>query len=59
MKFDTEIHRRIKTDNSGYKEYKPNPQYWADIFEEDPDFSEEFKMVFNNADIPEANCFTP
>ena len=29
------------------------------MLEEYPDFYEKFKMVFNNADIPEADGFTP
>ena len=59
MKFDTEIHRRLKADNRGYKGSKPSPQDWADMLEEDPNFSEDFKRVFNNSDIPEADYFTP
>ena len=29
------------------------------MLEEDPDFTEEFEMVFNNTDILEADGFTP
>ena len=29
------------------------------MLEKDPDFAEEFKRLFNNADIPEAGYFTP
>ena len=32
---------------------------WSDMLEEDPDFSEEFQTVFNDADIPEEDNFTP
>ena len=59
VKFDTEIHRRLKAENRGYKESKPIPQDREDILEEYPDFSEELKRVFNNADIPESDYFTP
>ena len=50
-KFDTEIHQRIKADNRGYKLSKPIPQDLTDMSEEDTDFAEGFKMVFNNYDI--------
>ena len=29
------------------------------MMEEDPDFAEEFRLVFNNQDIPEVDEFTP
>ena len=59
VKFDTEIYLRIKADNRRYEVSKPSPQDWADMLEEDPDFSEEFQTVFNDADIPEEDNFTP
>ena len=59
VKFDAEIHRRLKSGNRGYEESKPSPQDWADTLEEDSDFSEEFKRAFNNSDIPEVDDFTP
>ena len=52
VKFDKEIYQRLKVDNRRYKGFKPRPQYWADILEEDPDFADDFKRVFNNSDIP-------
>ena len=55
--FDKEIRQRLKVNNCGYKLSKTSRKYWADMLEEDPDFAEEFKMVFNNADIPEADFF--
>ena len=55
MKFDTEIHQRINTDSRGYEGSKPSPKDWEDMLDEDTDVSEEFKRVFNNADIPEAD----
>ena len=42
VKFDTLIHQRLKADNRGYEGSKLSPQDWADVMEEDPDFSEEF-----------------
>ena len=55
VNFDTEIHQSLKADNRGYKGSKPSPQDWADMLEEDTDFPEEFKRVFNNANIPEVD----
>ena len=38
---------------------KPNPDNWAELFEEDEDFRDGFQKVFNNQDIPEADNYTP
>ena len=59
MEFDTEIHQRVKADNFWYEGYKPNPQDWVGVLEEYPEFAEDFKRVFNNADIPKGDDFTP
>ena len=59
MKFDAKIQQRIKADNCGYKGYKPSPQDWADILEQDTNFSEEFKSVYNNYDITQEDGFKP
>ena len=59
MKFDVEIHRRLKADDRGYSGDKPKPEDWADLIEEDPEFAEEFAKVFNNKDIPESDDYTP
>ena len=59
VKFDAEIHRRLKADDRGYEGSKPNPQDWADMMEEDPDFKKEFTRLFSNIDIPEADEYTP
>ena len=59
VKFDAEIHRRLKADDRGYEGSKSNPQDWTDMMEEDPDFKEEFTRLFSNIDIPEADEFTP
>ena len=55
VKFDTEIHRRLKSENYGHKRSKRSPQDWANMLEEDPKFDDELKRLFNNADIPEAD----
>ena len=59
VKFDVEIHKIVSTKNGGYEGSKPSPQDWADLFEEDTDFAEEFQKSFNNMKIPEADEFTP
>ena len=46
-------------DNCGYKGSKPSPQDWANMLEEYPKLAEEFKRIFNNAYITEADDFTP
>ena len=58
MNFDAEIQRRLKSYNRVYEGSKPSPQDWADMLEEDTNFAEEFKRVFNNSDFPEADSFT-
>ena len=55
VKFDVEIHQRLKEPARTYEGAKPNPQDWADLLEEDDDFAEEFNNVFNNTNIPEAD----
>ena len=55
VKFDVEIHRRLKAEQRGYEGAKPDPEQWADLMEEDEDFAEEFNKLFNNANIPEAD----
>ena len=59
VRFDTGIHRRLKEDNHVYEGSKPIPQDWADMSEADTEFAEEFKRVFNNYDITEAEHFKP
>ena len=59
VKFNTEIYQSPKVDNRGYERSKPTPKDWADMLEGDPDFAENFKRVFNNADITEADDFIP
>jgi len=59
VKFDAEIHRRLKADDRGYDGSKPNPKDWADMLDEDPDFKEEFDRLFSDISIPEADEYTP
>ena len=59
VKFDVEIHRRLKSNERGYNGDKPNPEDWSDLLEEDAEFREEFAKVFNNNDIPESDEYTP
>lgn len=59
VNFDAEIHQMSNTDNHEYEGYKKTPQEWADMLEGDTDFADNFKMVLNNADISEADGFTP
>eukprot|EP00957_Ditylum_brightwellii_P009629 725281-Ditylum_brightwellii.AAC.1 len=56
---EPEIHQRLKRNDKGYKGLRPNHCDWSDMMEEDPDFAKEFRIVFNNQDIPEADELTP
>ena len=38
---------------------KPDPEMWADLMEDDPDFREEFYRVYNSDDVKEADEATP
>ena len=42
----------LKSDSGGYEWSKSNQKDWADTFEIDLNFTEEFKRLFRNADIP-------
>ena len=53
--YDAEIHRWLKLEDRGYEGSKFDPKDWADLFEEDPNFAEEFNIIFNNCTIPEAD----
>ena len=59
VKFDIEIHRRLKSEHYSYDGDKPNPESWSDLLEEDEDFATEFSNIFNDINIPEADDFTP
>ena len=58
-KFDDKISKKFKTSERGYIGNKPNPEDWADMIDNDPDFAEEFQRVFNDDNIPEADDYTP
>ena len=58
VKFDAEIHRRIKVDNCRYKRSKKVQNIGRTCWKKISNF-EGFKRIFNNADIPEADDFTP
>eukprot|EP00980_Cylindrotheca_fusiformis_P005759 scaffold1199_cov137-Cylindrotheca_fusiformis.AAC.1 len=34
---------------------KPNLADWETLLEDDPDFAEEFNLLYNNSDVPEAD----
>ena len=58
--FDSKIKDKLNLIDRGYEGDKPNPEDWAELFEDDQDFREEFTRVFNNTDIPEADAqYTP
>ena len=57
--FIAEIRQSSKSYKRECEGYKTSPQYWVDMLEKYPDFSEEFKRVFSNSDILEADGFTP
>ena len=40
IKYDVEIHRRLKDYYRGYYGSNPNPNYWSNLVEEDLDFEE-------------------
>ena len=58
-KFDDEVHQRLKEEQRGYDGEKPNPQYWADLYESDPNFKDEFDRKFSDGTIPEDDDFIP
>ena len=55
---DAEINHRSTSDNHEYEGSKLIPQDWTYLLEEDPEFSEDFKRVFNNDYILEQDGFT-
>ena len=59
MNFDAEIHQWLRSENIVYEGSKPSPQDWTDFLEENTNFDEEFKMVFNNADVPKLYYLIP
>eukprot|EP00957_Ditylum_brightwellii_P044259 3357691-Ditylum_brightwellii.AAC.1 len=55
----TAINQRLKRNDRGYEGLRPDPCDWLDMMEEDLDFAKEFRIVFNNQGIPDADEFTP
>ena len=35
---------------------KPNPEYWSEYLKYDPDFQEEFDIIINDLNVPEADA---
>ena len=42
----------------GYNGDKPNPENWADLINDDPDFRDGFDSIYNNDAIKEADDYT-
>ena len=53
--FDKQLHQQLKTKDRRYDGCKPNPEDWADLIEADEDFRSEFRRVFNDMTIPNAD----
>ena len=58
-KFDDKFHWHLKKEQRGYDGEKPNPYDWADLYESDTDFKDEFNRNFSDGTIPESDDFTP
>ena len=54
-KYDEDIHTKLKCEIRGYEGSKPDPKDWADLFEEDEDFAEEFNKIFDDLTVAEAD----
>ena len=60
LEFDTAILTRFENKDFIIDGAKPNPAAWADFIDGDVDFEEEFQLVINDEDVPEADeDFTP
>ena len=58
--FDLSIHELFRDEIIVMEGAKPNPDSWAEIIGDDPDFKEEFQSIISDKDLPEAdNSFTP
>ena len=49
----------MKEEQRDYDGKKPNPQDWADLYESNPTFKDEFNRNFSDGTIPEVSDFTP
>ena len=56
--FDASIDAKFKSKPSSFQGDKPNPEDWADLFSEDQDFDDEFRKIFNDNSIKEADEYT-
>ena len=56
--FDASIDAKFKSKPSSFQGDKPNPEDWADLFSEDQDFVDEFRKIFNDNSIKEADEYT-
>ena len=58
--FDLSIHELFKDEIIVTEGGKPNPDSWAEIIGDDPDFEEEFQGIISDKALPEADdSFTP
>ena len=59
--FDTEISRRSKEEEDlTFDGSNPNPEYWLEYLEYDPDFWEGFDSIINDSNVLESDAdFTP
>jgi hypothetical protein len=53
--FDVEIKQRLKCDDLGIDGDKPDPNQWADLLNVDPDFRDEFFLVYHDDKIKDAD----
>ena len=54
--FDKAMQNKMKICiEDGYIGDKPNPNHWAELIKNDTDFREEFEIIYNNVEIPEAD----
>ena len=57
--FEDKIRVKLNEKERTYNGHKPNPEDWADFFEDDEDFNTEFNRLFDDEDIAEADDSTP
>ena len=55
---DEKINQKLKH-NANYEGEKPDPNDWSELYENDTEFNDEFRKVFNNTDIPQADDYSP
>ena len=57
--FDAEIKRRLDEEDYAVDGDKPDPEAWADLIENDPDFAAEFQQAQDNQATSQEDSFTP